>query len=922
MKSLSIRTKLLILVIIPLLVSVMITTIATRNVNSISEDLTKTLYDQGFISVAEVLNADRDAYQAIDAINTMSRMMLSDSLDEEMHSSIQTDYQENVDQATERMTAAVDILSENRDFWEGFTDAESGMTIFEHYDAFVQAFSDWQIVAQEELAGSTGNPEFLSSFEQARNHINAIGELIEMGLQESIAQSQAQKATMITAMIVINVLGLIVVMLLSTYLIKMITRPLKQSVLMLQDMVKGKLSKRLAIDQEDEVGVLAKNLDLFADNLQQHVIGTMKEISVGNLDHKLLISDPEDEITPVMMTTVENIKALISEVDLLSQAAVKGQLQERGDTNNFAGAYQEVVEGFNATLDAIVAPLNTAAATIDQIGKGVIPQKIIQTYQGDFEVLKNSINACIDGLEGLVEGSSVLARMTANDFDARVEGSYQGIFKEIADSVNKLGVQIGQMIDVLENVSNGQLKDLPILEGLGKQSEADRLLPTMIRMIENLKLLTEETRMLSNAAVEGVLSTRGDADKFSGEYRSVISGINETLNAVIEPVEETSQVLQEMAKGNLSVTMTGDFKGDHAVIKLALNETIENLKNYVYEISHVLEEMGKGNLNQQISADYRGDFISIKNSFNNIIESMSQVMGDIGDSAEQVASGSKQVSDGSQALSQASTQQASTTQELTASVIEIADQTKKNATNANQANQLSTEAKQKALQGNDQMKMMLTSMEDINKSSQDISKIIRVIDDIAFQTNILSLNAAVEAARAGQHGKGFAVVAEEVRSLAARSAEAANNTTALIEGSINKVKAGTEIANETADALVEIVAEIEKSAYLVEEIAKASNEQAYGIAQISQGIEQVSQVVQTNSATAEESAAASQELFSQAEMLKEMVGAFQTKKASPKTSAPINTAPQNQQNFDEDIFTESSFENEPVIDLDDGFDKY
>jgi methyl-accepting chemotaxis protein len=259
---------------------------------------------------------------------------------------------------------------------------------------------------------------------------------------------------------------------------------------------------------------------------------------------------------------------------------------------------------------------------------------------------------------------------------------------------------------------------------------------------------------------------------------------------------------------------------------------------------------------------------------------------------------------------------------LTASVIEIADQTKKNATNANQANQLSTEAKQKALQGNDQMKMMLTSMEDINKSSQDISKIIRVIDDIAFQTNILSLNAAVEAARAGQHGKGFAVVAEEVRSLAARSAEAANNTTALIEGSINKVKAGTEIANETADALVEIVAEIEKSAYLVEEIAKASNEQAYGIAQISQGIEQVSQVVQTNSATAEESAAASQELFSQAEMLKEMVGAFQTKKASPKTSAPINTAPQNQQNFDEDIFTESSFENEPVIDLDDGFDKY
>ena len=231
--------------------------------------------------------------------------------------------------------------------------------------------------------------------------------------------------------------------------------------------------------------------------------------------------------------------------------------------------------------------------------------------------------------------------------------------------------------------------------------------------------------------------------------------------------------------------------------------------------------------------------------------------------------------DSSQSLAQGATEQASSIQELTASIIEISEQTKSNAVNANAARERTNLVRENAENGNHKMADMQQSMKKINESSTNISKIIKVIDDIAFQTNILALNAAVEAARAGQHGKGFAVVAEEVRTLAARSADAAKETTFLIEDSIDNVKAGTQIADETAIALTEIVDEINKVTDLMENIAEASSEQATGIAQINLGIDMVGQVVQQNSATAEETAAASEELSGQAQVLQEMIGQFE-----------------------------------------------
>ena len=516
--------------------------------------------------------------------------------------------------------------------------------------------------------------------------------------------------------------------------------------------------------------------------------------------------------------------------------------------------------------------------------------KYSEFYNVEYKVT-NNIMSMRRGLQIIVKD---LAFITIESDESKKE-SYQD---ELQTELTALEENAYWLFDnftgdsqLLDSFSDSIQKAMELQENVITTSETDNLEAQRILLEEYQPLVQEAVNTLIQiSAVEEKTAEDNFLSTVDMQELLVAAQIGMAVVALIitillstyltrsitKPLRQLETAADKIVNGNFDISVTYESKDELGSLTKSFKNMTFILETVISDASRLLSEMADGNFDVRTNAEerYVGSLQSLLLSIRKLNKDLSITLGQINQSADQVASGSGQVSNGAQALAQGATEQAASVEELASTITNISYQVKSTADNAMEARSKSNTAGGEAEICNNQMHDMMDAMEEIARSSNEISKIIKTIEDIAFQTNILALNAAVEAARAGEAGKGFAVVAEEVRSLASKSSVASKNTAELIESSVNAVTRGTKLANSTAESLVQVVNHVRSASTKVDEIANAAEEQAGAIEQVTLGVDQISRVVQTNSATAEESAAASQELSEQASTLKSLVAKF------------------------------------------------
>ena len=867
-----------------------------------------------------------------------------------------------------------------------------------------------------------------------------------------------------------------------------------------QAAVEGKLDTRA--DTEKFEGNYQRIVQGVNDTLDA-VIGPLNvaaeyidRISKGDIPEKITDDYNGDfnEIKNNLNQCIDAINGLTTEAGMLSEAAVQGKLDTRGDAEKFGGDYAKIVQGINDTLDAVIGPLNVAAEYIDRISKGDIPEKIIDDYSGDFNEIKNNLNQCIDAINGLTtEAGRLVKAAVEGKLDTRGDvekfgGDYAKIMQGINDTVenlvghidqipvpfmiidrdfnvrfmNKTGADVtgmtqeqligqkcydhfktsdcrtancacGQAIssgkretsetdahpgdhDLFIEYSGVPVKDqegtiIGALEIVMDRTETKKVMddaaekvnflnniPTPVIAVDkdcNVRFMnpagasavgrtpeacvgqkcsnlfntkhcntpdcqvvkamqqdgvftndtvaklpsgelpirytgaplkdekgnivggleyvldiskemgvTDGVLHLVQASVEGKLDTRADTEKFEGNYRKIIQGVNDTLDAIIRPLNVAAEYVDRISKGDIPEEITDEYQGDFNEIKNNLNmlvqamnrvtkfaqeisagnltvemekrsehdELMDNLNMLVQAMNRVTklaQEIAAGNLTVEV--EKRSEHDELMAALEKMVEDLTGVALNIQDSADQVASGSQQISSSAQQISQGATEQSASVEEVSSSMEQMNSTVAQNADNAKETASIAGKASKDAEDGG-------RSVSETVQAMKSIADKISIIEDIARQTNMLSLNAAIEAARAGDHGKGFAVVAAEVRKLAERSQTAAKEIASLSGTSV-------EIAENAGKLIEEIVPGIQKTSELVQEINASSAEQSDGIHQVTKAVEQLDQVIQQSATATEEMASTSEELTAQADQLRQAAKFFKVKNQNTRSWA-------------------------------------
>ncbi|MFO0582108.1 MAG: methyl-accepting chemotaxis protein [Anaeromyxobacter sp.] len=530
---------------------------------------------------------------------------------------------------------------------------------------------------------------------------------------------------------------------------------------------------------------------------------------------------------------IETVHRRNADLELLFRGAVEGRLGVRADTAKYLGFNGAMLGKINQMLDALVGPLRTSAEVVARVSKGDVPAPITAEYQGEFQVIRDNLNTCIHAVNALVEDAKLLARAGVEGrLDVRADASrHHGDFQKVVQGVNETLDAVVHPLQTsakfLDRISKGDVPE-PITADWAGDFQAVR--DSLNRCIGAIQRLVGDANGLAGAAVAGHLSTRADATPHHGDFRRIVEGVNRTLDAVIAPVQEATQVLERLAERDLRARMSGAYQGDHDRLKHALNATGEALHDALAQVAAA---------------------------------------------ADQVSSAAAQIASSSQAVASGAGTQAASLQLTLGSLDNVSRHIKDAADHASQADLLAQDARGSARHGNEAVTQMQGTMTKIRTAAEGTSQIIRDVSEIAFQTNLLALNAAVEAARAGDAGRGFAVVAEEVRSLAQRAKDAAARTESLIRESVAQAGEGERTSALVSSKLAEIGGSIEKVSAIIGEIAVAAKEQATSIDEMNHSVAEMDRVTQQNAASAEESSSAAAELNGQAEELSAMVAGFQ-----------------------------------------------
>ncbi len=488
--------------------------------------------------------------------------------------------------------------------------------------------------------------------------------------------------------------------------------------------------------------------------------------------------------------------------------------------------------------------------------------------------ISNKLDIAVDNIATLISDVEIAINQTIKDgivipeFDIdKYEGTYQNLAFVIKNIFLQSEKDISGAITGFICLSKGDVS----FNMINFPGEKAIISDTYNLLRENLISVANEIQSITLNANNGNLEERIDENNFEGMWKELAGCLNELMITIEKPINNLNNALNGLREGNLSDRIDGDYSGVFKNIKDVYNESVEEFASYISEISSVLYEMeANRRLDVSIEGHFEGEFHQIKTSINVLIKNLQDVFSQIENTSAKVKESSEELTSSNTTIASGATEQVSTIEELNAGLTTIGGSIEEISENSQKAANIANDAKHNAVEGDSKMKEMLEAMAEIKKASDDINNIIKVIDDIAFQTNLLALNASVEAARAGQHGKGFAVVAEEVRTLASKSKEAAQQTNELINASLVKVNLGNKLADETATSLFEIVDNAQEVSDILEKVSGLFKEQTASVNEIVTNIGNFEEVVQKNMQLSEVGVEMAQSLFTEAEELAEL----------------------------------------------------